>query len=135
MSKPLPYANDPQSSPSTGEERADTAASTQVAANASLPCEDAAQACWYLCRSLGLARQQRSETTDLGFLFDLLGAMADLPPDLSVDEVSAAGTDAAHLHQLCEQLQSARSRVEAVWDEQSDRDNPAPPAQAPRSLH
>ncbi|MEE9475873.1 MAG: hypothetical protein V3V71_04360, partial [Roseateles sp.] len=47
-------------------------------------CDNAAEACWYLARSLGAARDlpQNGEAS-LELLFELIGALADLPTDIA----------------------------------------------------
>lgn len=82
-------------------------------------CEDAASACWYLCRSLGLARQQEPGEPTLELLFELLGALADLPSEVSAAPLpeSETASDTLGIFELCHQLASAREQTQAAWAE------------------
>lgn len=102
-------------------------------------CDDAAKACYYLCRSLGLARQQEPGEPTLELLFELLGALADLPADLGANaQAEAVGeADGLGVFELCHQLAAARELTQAAWDqaEQSElTDVPCPTAPA-HALH
>jgi len=102
-------------------------------------CDDAAKACYYLCRSLGLARQQEPGEPTLELLFELLGALADLPADLGASaQAEAVGeADGLGVFELCHQLAAARELTQAAWDqaEQSElTDAPCPTAPA-HALH
>lgn len=99
-------------------------------------CEDAASACWYLCRSLGAARQLQPDEPGLELLFELLGALADLPAEVAAvpqgDTVGEA--DGLGVFELCQQLEAARELSAQAWAEREDEagDMPAsaegPPA-------
>jgi len=80
-------------------------------------CDNAAQACWYLCRSLGQARQMEAEgEPTLELLFQLLGALADLPADVcSTPMPEQVGADKLGVFELCEQLAAARELSEEAW--------------------
>jgi hypothetical protein len=94
-------------------------------------CDDAASACWYLCRSLGAARElEPGGEPSLELLFELLGALADLPALASVTapapEAQVAGeADGLGVFELCQQLQAAREQSQEAWRELSDPDRPA----------
>lgn len=81
-------------------------------------CDDAAKACWYLCRSLGLARQEPGEP-NLELLFDLLGALADLPSEVATaPQPEAVGEgDGLGVFELCNQLAAARELTQDAWDD------------------
>ncbi|MFG6465327.1 hypothetical protein [Roseateles sp. BYS87W] len=73
-------------------------------------CDNAADACWYLARSLGAARDlpQNGEAS-LELLFQLIGALADLPTDIAsapLPEVVGGRDDG--ITELCLQLENAR---------------------------
>lgn len=80
-------------------------------------CDDAASACWYLCRSLGLARQMEADgEPTLELLFQLLGALADLPAEISSAPVpEAEGADNLGVFELCQQLSAARELSQEAW--------------------
>ncbi|MBB4845962.1 hypothetical protein HNP55_004516 [Paucibacter oligotrophus] len=80
-------------------------------------CDNAAQACWYLCRSLGQARQLETEgEPTLELLFQLLGALADLPAEVcSTPMPEQVGADNLGVFELCEQLAAARALSEEAW--------------------
>jgi len=86
-------------------------------------CDDAAKACWYLCRSLGLARQQEPGEPNLELLFELLGALADLPAEVSAMPVpeSVGEADGHGIFELCHQLAAARDMTQDTWDEAQAR--------------
>lgn len=94
-------------------------------------CDDAASACWYLCRSLGAARElEPSDEPSLELLFELLGALADLPALATVtgpapEAVMAGEADGLGVFELCQQLQAAREQTQQAWRERSDPDRPA----------
>ncbi|MDT9000603.1 hypothetical protein RQP53_15115 [Paucibacter sp. APW11] len=101
-------------------------------------CDDAASACWYLCRSLGLARQQEPGEPNLELLFELLGALADLPAEVSAAPLPEAvgEADGLGIFELCHQLASARELTQAAWTElQDDSELPACPSAAAHQLH
>ncbi|WP_124448303.1 hypothetical protein [Paucibacter sp. KBW04] len=80
-------------------------------------CDNAAQACWYLCRSLGQARQMEADgEPTLELLFQLLGALADLPAEISSAPMpEQVGADNLGVFELCEQLAAARELSEEAW--------------------
>ena len=80
-------------------------------------CDDAASACWYLCRSLGLARQMEADgEPTLELLFQLLGALSDLPAEVSTAPVpEAVGADTLGVFELCQQLAAARELSQEAW--------------------
>jgi hypothetical protein len=102
-------------------------------------CDQAADACFYLCRSLGLARQQQSADAapDLELLFQLLGALADLPGEVSALPMPEGEADGLGVAELCHQLSAAREMTTTAWNEAAELDEsvamcPAAPA---RALH
>ncbi|SEK65542.1 hypothetical protein SAMN05216359_102567 [Roseateles sp. YR242] len=106
-------------------------------------CDDAAQACFYLCRSLGLARQQAPTDDggqggpDLDLLFQLLGALADLPAEISALPLPEGEADGLGVAELCHQLSAARELTTAAWNEAAEVDQSvaACPAAPARALH
>ncbi|MBW8846831.1 MAG: hypothetical protein JF607_17845 [Burkholderiales bacterium] len=80
-------------------------------------CDNAADACWYLARSLGAARDlpqggQGGEAS-LELLFQLIGALADLPTDIAtapLPEIIGGRDDG--ITELCLQLEAARELTE-----------------------
>lgn len=79
-------------------------------------CDDAASACWYLCRSLGAARQLDAGEPSLELLFELLGALADLPADVCAAPLpEVIGGDKLGITELCQQLAMVRAQSEEVW--------------------
>ena len=101
-------------------------------------CDDAAKACWYLCRSLGLARQEPGEP-NLELLFDLLGALADLPAEVAAaPQAEAIGeADGLGVFELCNQLAAARELTQEAWDEAEAQAfaTVTCPTAAPHALH
>lgn len=77
-------------------------------------CDNAAEACWYLARSLGAARDLPQEgEASLELLFQLIGALADLPTDVAtapLPEVVGGRDDG--ITELCLQLEAAREVTE-----------------------
>lgn len=73
-------------------------------------CDNAAEACWYLARSLGAARDLPQDgEASLELLFQLIGALADLPTEIAaapLPEVIAGRDDG--ITELCLQLEAAR---------------------------
>ncbi len=73
-------------------------------------CDNAAEACWYLARSLGAARDLPQDgEASLELLFQLIGALADLPTDIAaapLPEVVGGREDG--ITELCLQLEAAR---------------------------
>lgn len=100
-------------------------------------CDQAADACFYLCRSLGLARQQQSPDAapDLELLFQLLGALADLPAEVSAMPLPEGEADGLGVAELCHQLSAARDLTTAAWHDAAEQDDalaacPTAPAHA-----
>ena len=79
-------------------------------------CDNAAEACWYLARSLGAARDLPQDgEASLELLFQLIGALADLPTDIAtapLPEVVGGRDDG--ITELCLQLEAARETAEEV---------------------
>lgn len=103
-------------------------------------CDDAAKACYYLCRSLGLARQQEPGEPTLELLFELLGALADLPAELATAnsaEPAPGSADGLGVFELCHQLAAARELTQAAWvqAEQSELTDAPCPAEPAHALH
>lgn len=77
-------------------------------------CDNAAEACWYLARSLGAARDLPQDgEASLELLFQLIGALADLPTDVAaapLPEVVGGRDDG--ITELCLQLEAARETAE-----------------------
>ena len=77
-------------------------------------CDNAAEACWYLARSLGTARDLPQDgEASLELLFQLIGALADLPTDIAtapLPEVVGGREDG--ITELCLQLEAAREVTE-----------------------
>jgi hypothetical protein len=80
-------------------------------------CDDAASACWYMARSLGAARQLEADgEPSLELLFQLLGALADLPAEVCVAPLpEVQGGDQLGITELCQQLAMAREQSQEVW--------------------
>jgi len=80
-------------------------------------CDDAAKACWYMARSLGAARElDLNGAPTLELLFDLIGALADLPADVCAAPLpEVVGGDAYGITELCQQLAMARELSEDAW--------------------
>lgn len=102
-------------------------------------CDQAAEACFYLCRSLGLARQAQTPDAapDLELLFELLGALADLPAEVAALPMPEGEADGLGVAELCHQLGAARELTTAAWNDAADQDEalaPCPAAPA-RALH
>ena len=95
-------------------------------------CEDAAAACYYLCRSLGAARQLEPSEPGLELLFELLGALADLPlpaAEAQPQPAEALGeADGLGVFELCQQLQSAREQSQEAWRELAEPDEASGPS-------
>ncbi|NCT83798.1 MAG: hypothetical protein GXC94_11665 [Comamonadaceae bacterium] len=73
-------------------------------------CDNAADACWYLARSLGAARDlpQNGEAS-MELLFQLIGALADLPTDIATAPLpDVVGGRDDGITELCLQLEAAR---------------------------
>jgi hypothetical protein len=76
-------------------------------------CDNAADACWYLARSLGAARDLPPGEASLELLFQLIGALADLPSEVALaplPEIDGARDDG--ITELCHQLAVARETAE-----------------------
>jgi hypothetical protein len=77
-------------------------------------CDNAAEACYYLARSLGAARDLPNDgEASLELLFELIGALADLPTDIAtapLPEVVGGRDDG--ITELCLQLEAARETAE-----------------------
>ncbi len=77
-------------------------------------CDNAAEACFYLARSLGAARDLPQDgEASLELLFQLIGALADLPTDVAtapLPEVVGGRDDG--ITELCLQLEAAREVTE-----------------------
>jgi hypothetical protein len=79
-------------------------------------CDNAADACWYLARSLGAARDLPPGEASLELLFQLIGALADLPSEIAnapLPEIVGGRDDG--ITELCHQLTASREAVEDVW--------------------
>ncbi len=101
----------------TRQEQAARSAALETQAQYHAQCDDAASACWYLCRSLGLARQMEAggEPT-LELLFELLGALADLPAEIgNAPMPEQVGADKLGVFELCQQLAAAREASQEAW--------------------
>lgn len=124
---------------STAEDAAAQAARSQALEQLALShamCDQAAEACFYLCRSLGLARQQAPDAEpDLELLFQLLGALSDLPAEVSTMPLPEGEADGLGVAELCHQLSAARDLTTAAWHDAAEHDEavtpcPAAPAHA-----
>lgn len=106
-------------SPEAVQAREEQAARSEALENQALhhaQCDDAASACWYMARSLGAARQLQAGEPSLELLFELLGALADLPADICAAPLSEAlGADQLGISELCQQLAMAREQSREVW--------------------
>ena len=127
-STPLADAIEPQA-----PTEAERAAALEQLALYHARCEDAASACWYLCRSLGAARQLKPDEPGLELLFELLGALADLPAEVAAAPVAEAvgEADGLGVFELCQQLEAARELSAQAWAErEADEDGSEAPPQA-----
>ncbi len=98
-------------------------------------CDQAADACFYLCRSLGLARQQEpGGEPDLELLFQLLGALADLPAEINAMPVPEGEADGLGIAELCHQLSAARELTTEAWNEAADFNQALTPCPAGSSM-
>jgi len=79
-------------------------------------CDNAAEACWYLARSLGAARDLPQDgEASLELLFQLIGALADLPTDVAAAPLpDVAGGRDDGITELCLQLEAVRDVTEEV---------------------
>ena len=77
-------------------------------------CDNAAEACWYLARSLGTARDLPQDgEASLELLFQLIGALADLPSDIAAAPLLAvSGAREDGITELCSQLEAAREATQ-----------------------
>jgi len=88
----------------------------ETQALASAACDQAADACWYLARSLGAARDLPPGEASLELLFQLIGALADLPSDVATAPLpEIQGGDDYGITELCHQLAASRETTEEVW--------------------
>lgn len=73
-------------------------------------CDNAAEACYYLARSLGTARDLPQDgEASLELLFQLIGALADLPTDIAAAPLpDVVGGREDGITELCLQLEAAR---------------------------
>ncbi|QPF75522.1 hypothetical protein G8A07_23110 [Roseateles sp. DAIF2] len=111
-------------SPSEAEEQAARSTALEQLALQHARCDDAASACYYLCRSLGAARQLDAGEPGLELLFELLGALADLPlPAVEPQPPEVQGeADGLGVFELCQQLQAAREQSQEAWRELTEAD-------------
>ncbi|WP_310389203.1 hypothetical protein [Roseateles sp.] len=113
IDSPWPSLDDAQ----TRQAQAARSAALETQAQYHAQCDDAASACWYLCRSLGLARQMDAggEPT-LELLFELLGALADLPAGIGNAPIpEQVDADKLGVFELCQQLAAARDASQEAW--------------------
>jgi hypothetical protein len=107
------------SSVDEAEARADQLARVEALETQALyhaQCDDAASACWYIARSLGAARQLDAGEPSLDLLFELLGALADLPAEVCAAPLpEVVGADRLGITELCQQLAMAREQSQDVW--------------------
>lgn len=77
-------------------------------------CDNAADACWYLARSLGAARDlPQTGEASLELLFQLIGALSDLPTDIAAAPLpDVIGGRDDGITELCLQLEAAREVTE-----------------------
>ncbi|KQY89100.1 hypothetical protein [Pelomonas sp. Root1444] len=77
-------------------------------------CDNAADACWYLARSLGAARDlPQGGDASLELLFQLIGALADLPAEIAAAPLpDVVGGRDDGITELCLQLEAAREVTE-----------------------
>ena len=77
-------------------------------------CDNAADACWYLARSLGAARDLPQDgEASLELLFQLICALADLPTDIAAAPLpDVIGGRDDGITELCLQLEAAREVTE-----------------------
>jgi len=77
-------------------------------------CDNAAEACWYLARSLGAARDLPQDgEASLELLFQLIGALADLPAEIAAAPLpEVVGSREDGITELCLQLEAAREVTE-----------------------
>lgn len=77
-------------------------------------CDNAADACWYLARSLGAARDlPHNGEASMELLFQLIGALADLPTDIATAPLpDVVGGRDDGIAELCLQLEAAREATE-----------------------
>ncbi len=99
------------------QRQAEQAARSRALEQQAQACDNAADACWYLARSLGAARDLPQGGQDgeasLELLFQLIGALADLPADIAAAPLPdiVGGRDDG-IAELCLQLEAARERTE-----------------------
>lgn len=79
-------------------------------------CDNAAEACWYLARSLGTARDLPPGEASMELLFQLIGALADLPAEIAAAPLpDVAGNRDDGVTELCLQLEAAREATEEAF--------------------
>jgi hypothetical protein len=110
-------ADEASTAPASAWQSLDDSAALESQALQHAQCDDAASACWYLCRSLGLARQLEPGEPSLELLFELIGALADLPADICAQPLPSAVTSNEQLGitELCQQLAMAREQSQVAW--------------------
>ncbi|MFN3861681.1 MAG: hypothetical protein ACK4R2_09455 [Roseateles sp.] len=95
-------------------ERDEAEARNRALALKAQACDNAAEACYYLARSLGAARDLPQDgEASLELLFQLIGALADLPTDIAtapLPEVVGGRDDG--ITELCLQLEAAREATQ-----------------------
>lgn len=95
-------------------EQADADARNRALELKAQACDNAADACWYLARSLGAARDLPQDgEASLELLFQLIGALADLPTDIATAPLpDVVGGRDDGITELCLQLEAAREVTE-----------------------
>ncbi|MFG6416275.1 hypothetical protein ACG02S_20480 [Roseateles sp. DC23W] len=91
-------------------ERADAEARNRALELKAQACDNAAEACYYLARSLGAARDLPQDgEASLELLFQLIGALADLPTDIAAAPLpDIVGGREDGISELCLQLEAVR---------------------------
>lgn len=94
----------------SNRERADAEARHRALELKAQACDNAAEACYYLARSLGAARDLPQDgEASLELLFQLIGALADLPTDIATAPLpDVVGGREDGITELCLQLEAAR---------------------------
>lgn len=95
-------------------EREEAAARSRALELKAQACDNAAEACYYLARSLGAARDLPNDgEASLELLFQLIGALADLPTDIATAPLpDVVGAREDGITELCLQLEAAREVTE-----------------------
>lgn len=98
----------------SAREREEAEARSRALALKAQACDNAAEACYYLARSLGAARDLPHDgEASLELLFQLIGALADLPTDIAAAPLpDVAGGRDDGITELCLQLEAAREVAE-----------------------